>query len=97
MADTDTVNDYAEKTFRLSIKSSHIRRNNGRVEDGKSFFKGLPRTKFIHIVALLEQVLDLNSTGFEDIVGRLKAFEEYIKEETQDEDQSKLMFVRNDT
>ena len=63
----------------------------------KKFLKGLPRTKFIHIVASLEQVMDLNSTGFEDIVGRLKAFEERIKEETQDEDQSKLMFVKDDT
>ena len=43
----------------------------------KKFLKGLPRDKFIHIVivASLEKVLDLNSTGFKDIVGRLKAFE----------------------
>ena len=60
----------------------------------KKLLKGLPRTKFIHIVASLEQVLDLNSTGFEDIVGRLKAFEERVKEETQDGDQLKLMFVK---
>ena len=38
----------------------------------KKFLKGLPRMKFIHIVASLEQVLDLNSTGFQDIVRRLK-------------------------
>ena len=60
----------------------------------KKFLKGLPRTKFIHIVASLEQVLNLNSTRFEVIVGRLKAFEERVKEETQDGDQLKLMFVK---
>ena len=49
----------------------------------KNFLNSLPKRKFIHIVASLGQVLDLNSAGFEDIVGRLKAFEERIKEETQ--------------
>ena len=44
-------------------------------------FKSLPRNKYIHIVASLEQVLDLNTTSFEDIVGRLKAYEERIAED----------------
>ena len=48
----------------------------------KKFLKGLPRKKFIHIVSSLEQVLHLNSTGFKDIVGTLKAFEERIKRKT---------------
>ncbi|XP_013613882.1 PREDICTED: uncharacterized protein LOC106320064 [Brassica oleracea var. oleracea] len=38
-----------------------------------------------------------NGSIEDDIVGRLKAFEKCVKEETQDEDQSKLMFVKNDT
>ncbi|KAG7549605.1 hypothetical protein ISN45_Aa06g004670 [Arabidopsis thaliana x Arabidopsis arenosa] len=46
-----------------------------------------PRTKFIHIVASLEQVLDLKQMGFEDIVGRLLEYEERVGEETQSEDQ----------
>ncbi|KAG7543480.1 hypothetical protein ISN45_Aa07g033930 [Arabidopsis thaliana x Arabidopsis arenosa] len=37
-----------------------------------------PRTKFIHIVASLEQVLDLKRMGFEDIVGRLLEYEERV-------------------
>jgi len=96
MTDTDTVDDYAGKLSGLASRAAAL----GEIMEAsklvKKFLKGLPRTKFIHIVASLEQVLDLNSTGFEDIVGRLKAFEERIKEETQDEDQSKLMFVKND-
>ena len=60
------------------------------------FLNCLPRSKFIHIVASLEQVLELNSAGFEDTVGRLKAFEERIKEETQEEDHSKPMFGKDD-
>ncbi|KAG7537322.1 hypothetical protein ISN44_As13g012230 [Arabidopsis suecica] len=46
-----------------------------------------PRTKFIHIVASLEQVLDLKRMGFEDIVGRLLEYEERVGKETQSEDQ----------
>lgn len=37
-------------------------------------------------MASLEQILDLKTTSFEDIVGRLKVYEERVcdKEETQD-------------
>ncbi|XP_024007928.1 uncharacterized protein LOC112083938 [Eutrema salsugineum] len=49
------------------------------------------------MVASLEQALDLNTTSFEDIVGRLKAYEERIREEEEEEetqdDQSKLMYA----
>ncbi|KAL0677363.1 hypothetical protein Bca4012_005344 [Brassica carinata] len=83
MADTDTVDDYAGKLSGLASRAAALREIMEASKLVKKFLKGLPRTKFIHIVASLEQVLDLNSTGFEDIVGRLKAFEERIKEETQ--------------
>ena len=38
-------------------------------------------------MAALEKVLDLKTTGFEDIVGRLKAYEERVtdQEESQDD------------
>lgn len=49
--------------------------------------------KCIHIVASLEQVLGLNTTTFEDIVGSLKSYEEHIfEEEEPQEDQRKLMY-----
>ncbi|XP_013616964.1 PREDICTED: uncharacterized protein LOC106323372 [Brassica oleracea var. oleracea] len=60
----------------------------------KKFLMSLPRKKYIHIVASLEQVLDLNTTSFEDILGRLKAYEERIfEEEETEEGQRKLMYV----
>ncbi|XP_013589050.1 PREDICTED: uncharacterized protein LOC106297332 [Brassica oleracea var. oleracea] len=97
MADTNTVDDYAGKLSGLASRAAALGEIMKTSKMVKKFLKELPRTKFIHIVASLEQVLDLNSTGFKDIVGRLKAFEERVKDETQDEDQSKLMFVKNDT
>ncbi|XP_013594604.1 PREDICTED: uncharacterized protein LOC106302691 [Brassica oleracea var. oleracea] len=96
MTDTDTVDDYAGKLSGLASRAAALGEIMEASKMVKKFLKGLPRRKFIHIVASLEQVLDINSMGFEDIVGRLKAFEERIKEENQDEDQSKLMFVKND-
>lgn len=49
-------------------------------------------------MASLEQVLDLNINTFEDIVGRLKAYEERIAEDETDgqEDKNKLMFANSD-
>lgn len=44
----------------------------------------LPQKKFIHIVASLEQVLDLNTTRSEDIMGRLKAYEKDTCEDKKD-------------
>lgn len=65
----------------------------------KKFLKSLPRRKYIHIVTSLEQELNLKTTTFEDIVGRLKAFEECIAEEEDDVqvNQTKLMYASNDS
>lgn len=51
----------------------------------KKFLKSLPRRKYIHMVASLEQMLDLNTCSFEDIVGRLKDYEERICEEEEEQ------------
>ncbi|GKE55603.1 hypothetical protein Tco_1494788, partial [Tanacetum coccineum] len=46
----------------------------------------------------LEQVLDLRTTGFEDVVGRLKAYEERVKQEDKANDsQEKLLYARTDS
>ncbi|MBW1279456.1 hypothetical protein, partial [Escherichia coli] len=50
------------------------------------------------IIASLEQVLDLNRTSFEDIIGRLKAYEERIlDDENSVETQGKLFFSNTTT
>ncbi|XP_024006609.1 uncharacterized protein LOC112083110 [Eutrema salsugineum] len=58
--------------------------------------RSLPR-KYIYIVAFLEQVLDLNTSSFEDIIGRLKVYEEKIFEEDEaQEDSTKLMYANTE-
>ena len=50
-------------------------------------------------ITSLKQMLDLNTTPFENIVGRLKAFEERVADEEEEthEDTGKLMYTNADT
>lgn len=97
MKDSDTVDDFAGKMTELSSKSASLGENIGEAKLVKKFLTSLPRKKFIHMVASLEQVLDLKTTTFEDIVGRMKAFEERVKEEEEtQETQSKLMYANSE-
>lgn len=70
MKDEDTIDIFVGKLSEISSKSVSLGET---IEEPKivkkMFLKSLPRRKYIHIVASLEQVLDLNSTSFEDIVG----------------------------
>lgn len=95
MKDTETIDDFGGKLSELSSKSAALGVNIEESKLVKKFLKSLPRKKYIHIVASLEQVLDLNNTSFEDIIGRLKAYEERIfeAEEEEKDDPSKLMYA----
>ncbi|XP_048596513.1 uncharacterized protein LOC125578211 [Brassica napus] len=83
MKDTEKIDDFSGKLSEIASKFAEL---------VKKFLTSLPRKKFIHIVASLEQVLDRNNTKFEDIIGRLKAYEEHCPDrllklqETQEND-----------
>ena len=95
MKEEDTINTFVVKLSEISSKSASLGEIIEESKLLKKFLKSLPRTKYIHIVASLEQVLNLNTTSFEDIIGRLKAYEERIceEEDEQHDDQSKLMYA----
>lgn len=76
MKDSDKIDDFAGKLSKISSKSAALGANIEESKLVKKFLKCLPRKKYIHMVASLEQVLDLNTTSFEDIIGHLKAYEE---------------------
>nr|GEX06823.1 hypothetical protein [Tanacetum cinerariifolium] len=62
----------------------------------KKFLTSLPR-RFVHIVAGLEQVLDLKTTRFEDVVRRLKAYEKRVKQKDKaNNSYEKLLYARMD-
>ncbi|KMT17950.1 hypothetical protein BVRB_2g034700 [Beta vulgaris subsp. vulgaris] len=103
MKETDKIDDFVGKISELSSKSVALGEAIEESKLVKKFLKSLPRKRYIHIVASLEQVLDLKTTSFEDIVGRLKAYEERISEEEEVEDQTesdnqgKLMYTNTDS
>lgn len=99
MKENETIDDFGGKLSEISAKSASLGVSIEEPKLVKKFLSSLPRKKYIQIVASLEQVLDLNSTTFEDIIGRLKAYEERVadEEEESQEDQTKLMFTNNDS
>ena len=98
MKDTEKIDDFAGRLSELSTKAEELGSDIEVPKLVKKFLNSLPRKRFIHIIASLEQVLDLNNTSFEDIVGRMKAYEERIcDEEDHQDDQGKLMFTNSDS
>ena len=98
MKDTDKIDDFVGKLSELSSKSTALGESMDESKLVKKFLSCLPRKKYIHIVASIEQMLDLKTTSFEDIVGRLKTYEERIHDEEEDtqESQSKLMYANSE-
>lgn len=99
MKETETIDDFVGKLSELSSKSASLGATIEEPKLVKKFLSSLPRKKYIHMVASLEQVLNLNETNFEDIVGRLKAYEERIVEDEDEgrEEQNKLMYANSDS
>ncbi|XP_020874556.1 uncharacterized protein LOC110226645 [Arabidopsis lyrata subsp. lyrata] len=99
MKDSDTIDDFAGRISEISTKAASLGENIEETKVVKKFLKSLPRKKYIHIIAALEQVLDLKTTTFEDIVGRLKTYEDRVCDEEEDsqEDQGKLMYVSSES
>ncbi|XP_013624470.1 PREDICTED: uncharacterized protein LOC106330567 [Brassica oleracea var. oleracea] len=98
MKDGDTIDTFVGRLSEISSKSASLGEMIEEPKLVKKFLKSLPRKKYIHIVASLEQVLDLNTTTFEDMVGRLKAYEERIceEEDEQSDEQGKLMYANSE-
>lgn len=94
MKDNNTIDEYASLLSGIASKSTSLGETFDEKKLVKKFLTSLPR-RFIHIVASIEQVLDLKTVGFEDVVGRLKAYEERIREDDSGGDQGKLLFHKN--
>lgn len=93
MRETETIDEFVTKLSGIATKSAALGEVMEESKLVKKFLKALPRSKFIQIVASIEQSIDLKNTGFEDVVGRLKAYEERIREEEyQNDHQGKLMY-----
>ncbi|XP_076907215.1 uncharacterized protein LOC143563595 [Bidens hawaiensis] len=96
MKDSDTIDNYATQITGIKSKASTLGEPFEEKRLVKKFLTSLPR-RFIHIVASLEQILDLITVSFEDVVGRLKAYEERTRDEDQPDSRGKLMFHKSDS
>ncbi|XP_076943129.1 uncharacterized protein LOC143613255 [Bidens hawaiensis] len=98
MKETETIDEFVVKLSCTASKAASLGEMIEETKMVKKFLSSLPRSKFIQIVASLEQTLDLKNVGFEDVVGRLKTYEERIREEDMhSEIQGTLMFQRSES
>ncbi|GJR59145.1 ERD1/XPR1/SYG1 protein [Tanacetum coccineum] len=94
MSDNDIIDACAAKLSGIASMSATLGEVMSKLKLVKKFLTGLLRS-FVHIVAALEQVLDLKTIGFEDVVRRLTVYEERVKQEDKANDsQEKLLYTR---
>ncbi|KAJ0511350.1 hypothetical protein HanIR_Chr11g0551001 [Helianthus annuus] len=84
MKEPSTVADFAGKISGMASRSASLGTVIEEEKLVKRFLHGLPK-RFIHMVASLEQSLNLKTVGFDDVVSRLIAYEERVKLEENDQ------------
>lgn len=98
MKESEKIDDFSGKLAEIQSRAASLGEEIEESKIVKKFLKSLPRKKYIHIVASLEQVLDLNKTSFEEIIGRLKAYEDRVAEEDEEQgEQSSLMYSKTES
>nr|GFA06220.1 hypothetical protein [Tanacetum cinerariifolium] len=86
---------YVTKLSGISPKSATLGEVMSKHKQVKKFLTSLPR-RFVHIVRALEQVLDLKKMRFGDVVGRLKVYQERVKEEDKKDPQENFLYARTE-
>lgn len=90
MKETETVDEFSMKVNNVV---SNIRALGDKVEEGyvvKKLHRAVP-TKFLQIASTIEQFGDLETMTVEDVVGRLKTYEERVKGHEDNEEQWLLL------
>lgn len=67
MNDSDTIDSFSGKLLEIASIAASLGQPLEASKLVKKFLNSLPSSKFIHLIASLEQVLDLNKTSFEDL------------------------------
>ncbi|XP_022020336.1 uncharacterized protein LOC110920431 [Helianthus annuus] len=97
MKETDSIKNFAGKISGFVIRYSGLGLSLDDEAIVRKLLDSVPK-KYLQIVASIEQYSDIESMPFEEAIGRLKAYEERIKErdETGDNDQSKVLLSKPD-
>jgi hypothetical protein len=78
MKEDESVDSYAGKLMSMSVRYANL---GGSLDDAvlvKKILDTVPE-RFINVIAGIEQFFDLKKIAFDEVVGRLKAFEERMK------------------
>lgn len=101
MKETDSVDSFVGKLSELATKSAALGEVIEQPKLVRKFLCSLRRKKYILMTATLEQLLDHDTASFEEVVGRIKAYEERINDEEEEkleeQGQDKLMYANSDS
>ncbi|KAK9053340.1 hypothetical protein SSX86_029973 [Deinandra increscens subsp. villosa] len=75
MKDNESIDEFAGKLSAIATRSSNLGTTIQEPALVRKLLDSVPE-RFIHIVSSIEQFADLDNSVFQEIVGRLKAFEE---------------------
>nr|GEU28798.1 zinc finger, CCHC-type [Tanacetum cinerariifolium] len=93
MNDNESSNDFAGKISGIVAKFKSLGSSLEEEVIVRKFLNSVPN-KYLPIVAPIEQYSDLETMPFEEVVGRVKAYEEMLQSlEAKDEDQGQLMMA----
>ncbi|XP_076904802.1 uncharacterized protein LOC143564197 [Bidens hawaiensis] len=94
MKDSESIDDYSRRLSGLATKFATLGSSIDETRLVRKFLNGMPK-RFINIIASIEQMVDLNTLKFEEIVGRLKAFEDRVNSvEDEPDSHGYLLFNR---
>ncbi|GKB92074.1 zinc finger, CCHC-type containing protein [Tanacetum coccineum] len=98
MKEDETIDSFTGKLTTLANKAAGL----GHTFEDPTLVRKLLNVvpdKFLQIVASIEQYSDLDEMTLEEVIGRLKTYEERIKHKKgrQVDNQEKLMFTRHDS
>ncbi|XP_039135763.1 uncharacterized protein LOC120273192 [Dioscorea cayenensis subsp. rotundata] len=91
MNEVDSIDDFAGKISGVANKLSEL---GASVKDGtlvKKLFNSVP-SKYLQVLASLEQLFDVDEMPFEEAIGRLKAYEKRVKKD--DKQGNQLLLTR---
>ncbi|GJZ53514.1 hypothetical protein Tco_0608399 [Tanacetum coccineum] len=91
--DNGTIDEYVAKLSGIASHSATLKEVTSEHKLVTKFLTSLPRL-FVYIVETLEKVLYLKEMGFEDVVRKLKAYEERVKEEDKANEKRNCFMLR---
>ncbi|KAJ0773544.1 putative RNA-directed DNA polymerase [Helianthus annuus] len=96
MKDDDTIDSFTAKINSIVTRATEVGTTLSQPTLVSKLLNGVP-DKFTQIVASMEQYSDLETMTLEEAVGRLKTFEERLKQKkgSPGESQDKLMFIHH--